>query len=157
MNCPLCLHDKASTILTIPANKRGDGKTYRRRKCKKCSKEFSTLELYLQDAKALRDGEEGFTDHLPDSRPMDGPIIDIEEALEKMLQPSIASINAVLVPGNQVSRQRVETAKWVIQDRREQRRMWEASSGQPKESEQLRELGKLLSLVPDVEDDEKAS
>ncbi len=143
MNCPVCLHDKATTILTIPANKRGDGKTYRRRKCKKCDKEFSTLELYLQDAKDLQAGEEGFTDHLSDSRPTNGPLIDIEDELEKMLQPSIASINAVLVPGSQVSRQRVETAKWVIQDRREQRKMKSAEQ----EGAEDEQLGNLLRLV----------
>jgi hypothetical protein len=147
MNCPYCLHDKSATILTIPANRRQDGKIYRRRKCKGCDKEFSTLEMYLQDAKDLQAGEGLPADDSLSSGRSGGPLVDIEDELEKMLQPSIASIHAVLTPGGQVSRQRVETAKWVIQDRRDQRKML----SDEQEGTEEQQLGNLLRLVGESE------
>lgn len=145
MNCPFCLHDKSATILTIPANRRQDGKIYRRRKCKACEKEFSTLELYLQDAKDLQAGEGQEQDDSLASGRSTGPLIDIEDELEKMLQPSIASIHAVLAPGGPgVPRQRVETAKWVIQDRRDQRRM-KSLEQEDSNGEQLNNLLRLVN------------
>lgn len=145
MNCPHCLHDKSATILTIPANRRQDGKIYRRRKCKACEKEFSTLEMYLQDARDLQAGELQASDGSPVPDRPSAPLIDIEEELEKMLPNSIASIQAVLAPGGPgVPRQRVETAKWVIQDRRDQRRM-RAEEQEDSNDEQLNNLLRLVN------------
>jgi len=161
MNCPHCDFDKSATTLTIPANKRTDGNVYRRRRCKRCEKEFSTLEMYLDAAKAAERVQEIVVEvaaptilpHLTGKTP---DALNIDEELEKMLAPAITTIHDVLKPGNAVHKMRAETAKWIIEDRRDRRAGLPGAGQLPKDSEQIRELGKLLTLVPDLPDEEQA-
>jgi len=154
MLCPHC-DGPTKVVLTVPANKRTDKRHYRNRKCKACGKGLVTLELPAIELRELdqRAGNRTLTDGvgapLP-TRDNNIDLLDIESELETLLRPSLDAINEVLTSDKAVSRYKAETARWLVADRREYRRtLAEQHGAQESDDPSIRELARVLALVPD--------
>jgi hypothetical protein len=154
MLCPHC-DGPTKVVLTIPANKRTDKRHYRKRECRSCGKGLITLELpaielrELEQAANNRTLSENVGAPLP-TRNGDVDLLDIESELETLLRPSLDAISEVLTSNKAVSRYRVDTARWLVADRREYRRtLAEQHGAQESDDPSIRELAKVLALVPD--------
>ena len=154
MQCPYC-EGPTKVILTIPANKRTDERHYRNRKCTSCGKGLITLELpaielrELERAANNRTLTDGVGAPLP-TRDNNIDLLDIESELETLLRPSLDAINEVLTSDKAVSRFKAETARWLVADRREYRRTLAQTHGADESDDpSIRELARVLALVPD--------
>jgi len=155
MLCPHCDGGPTKVVLTIPADKRTDKRHYRNRKCRSCGKGLVTLELpaielrELERAANNRTLTDGVGAPLP-TRNGDVDLLDIESELEGLLRPSLDAINEVLTSDKGVSRYRVDTARWLVADRREYRRTLAQTHGASESDDpSIRELARVLALVPD--------
>lgn len=154
MDCPNCDAKRIPTKQTIPADVRQDGRVYRSRKCKKCGTSLVTLEIPAVELRALeqmahnQNLSEGVGAPLPVHT--GGTLLDIESELEDLLRPSLDALNEVLTSKKDVSRSKVDTARWLVADRREYRKTLAQTHGADESDDPaIRELAKVLSLVPD--------
>ena len=155
MDCPKCGGKRAPTVVTVPADKREDGNVLRRRKCKACDQEFRTIEVLQTDwvvtqQQAVASALPGLPAPLPSSPT--APLIDIESELEDLLRPSLDALNEVLTSKNDLPRSKVDTARWLVADRREYRKALAESQGEESNDPAIRELAQVLSLVPSSEE-----
>lgn len=158
MDCPNCGATRIPTKQTIPADVREDGRVYRKRTCKGCGSHLNTLEISFAELRALEQAahnmtlSEGVGAPLPVH--MGAPLLDIEAELEDLLRPSLDALNEVLTSKKDVSRSKVDTARWLVADRREYRKsLAQAHGAGESEDPAIRELAKVLSLVPDSDEE----
>jgi len=154
MRCPACKTDRAHTIVTQPSDHREDGRVYRRKRCKNptCKNEFTTFEMLVSEVKALESTgapQGGWTKPLPSSPT--GALVDIEAELEELLEPSIRCIEETLTSGEASDRGKLDTARWLIDDRREYRKSLAESNPEGTSDPAVAELAKILSIVPSEE------
>jgi len=157
MDCPKCGATRAKTVVTVPADKREDGHVLRRRKCVACNQEFRTVEV-LQTAwvetqhQAVSSALPGLPGPLPSSPT--APLIDLEAELEDLLRPSLEALEEVLTSQKDVPKSKVDTARWLVADRREYRRALAGAQGEEASDPAIAELAQILSLVPNPEEAE---
>jgi hypothetical protein len=151
MQCPACGTHRAHTIVTMPSDRREDGRVYRRKRCvnPKCRKEFTSFEMLVSEVQALERQSApagGWSKPLPTTQP--GPLIDIEGSLEGLLKPSLEYIQTVLGSVDPSDRGKIDLARWLIDDRREYRKSLAEAHGEGAEDPAVQELAKVLALVP---------
>jgi hypothetical protein len=152
MECPLCGH-KSKIAATMPARQRPDGYTYRRRLClsPECAEGFSTYEMTVDTYEVITNG--GTMGHAGPNPVTPGKtLVNIEERLEGLLEPSLDAIRDAIIAatGQEPSQQKVQTARWLIQDRRDYRKaLAEAKGAEEHNDPQIKELANLLKMVPD--------
>jgi len=156
MDCPNCGMNRIPTKQTVPADKREDGRVLRKRTCKSCKTNLMTLEIPATELRALEQRahnmvlSEGVGAPLPTSPT--SPLLDLETALEDLLKPSLATLEEVLTSKKDVSRYKIDTARWIISDRREFRRVLASTSGADQsEDPAIAELASILSFIPEAE------
>jgi len=115
-----------------------------------------TLEIPAAELRALEQQahnmvlSEGVGAPLPTSPT--SPLLDIETELEDLLRPSLDALNEVLTSAKDPNRTKVDTARWLVADRREYRKALAETHGADESTEPaIAELASILSLVPDVE------
>ena len=155
MQCPACGTHRAHTIVTMPSDRREDGRVYRRKRCKnpKCKKEFTSFEMLVSEVQALERTSApagGWTKPLPTTS--SSPLVDIESELEDLLQPSLEYIQTVLTSIDPSDRGKLDTARWLIDDRREYRKSLAEAQGESHNDPAVKELARVLSLVPSSEE-----
>ena len=155
MNCPKCDTKRGKIIVTQPADRRDDGRCARHRKCLVCNHSFHTLEIVVSEVRQMEQqalshaSTASYSGPLP-SHPT-GPLVDIEHELEELLQPSLTTLLNTLQDPAEPNKVKVDTARWLVADRREYRKaLAEAAnaSDTPAEDPSIRELARVLSLVP---------
>lgn len=156
MDCPKCGAKRAPTVVTVPADKREDGNVLRRRKCKACDLEFRTVEVLQTDwvvtqQQAVASALPGLTAPLPSSPT--APLIDIESELEDLLRPSLDALEEVLTSQVDIPKAKVDTARWLVADRREYRKALAGAQGEEASDPAIAELAQILSLVPDSDEE----
>ena len=157
MDCPKCGTKRAKTVVTVPADKREDGNVLRRRKCKACNQEFRTIEVLQTDwvvtqQQAVSSALPGLTAPLPSSPT--APLIDIEAELEDLLKPSLEALEEVLTSQEDIPKAKVDTARWLVADRREYRKALAGAQGEESSDPAIAELAQILSPVPNPEEAE---
>ena len=156
MDCPNCGMNRIPTKQTIPADRREDNRVLRKRTCKNCQTHLMTLEIPAAELRALEQQahnmvlSEGVGAPLPTSPT--SPLLDIETELEDLLRPSLDALNEVLTSAKDPNRTKVDTARWLVADRREYRKaLAETEGAEGSQDPAIAELASILSLVPDVE------
>ena len=138
--------------MTVPADKREDLRVYRVRRCKTCDQKFSSIEILLPDLRALEQQAGSAANGvslgpLPSSPT--APLIDIEQELEGLLTPSLEALEEVLTSDSDLPKAKVDTARWIVADRREYRRnLAETPGAEDSQDPAIAELAQILSLVP---------
>lgn len=125
MRCPHCASEESRVLQTFPSKSREDGQTRRRRKCLACHQGFNSVEMELSEATSARPGFAANANPLPTIPSSLLKLIDIESEMESLLLPSIAALHEALAAKDQASapaKVKVDTARWVVSDRREHRR-----------------------------------
>jgi hypothetical protein len=115
-----------------------------------------TLEIASADLRMLEQQaaniafSEGAGGPLPTSPT--GVLLDIETELEDLLRPSLDALNEVLTSAKDPNRTKVDTARWLVADRREYRKALAGTDGADQsEDPAIAELATLLALVPDLD------
>ena len=156
MNCRNCGAERIPTKQTVPADRREDRRVCRKRTCKECGTHLMTLEIASADLRMLEQQaaniafSEGAGGPLPTSPT--GVLLDIETELEDLLRPSLDALNEVLTSAKDPNRTKVDTARWLVADRREYRKALAGTNGADQsEDPAIAELATLLALVPDLD------
>ncbi len=152
MDCPKCGAKRIPTKQTVPADNRTDGRVARMRTCRECSAHLHTMEIPTHELRALEQGLANIDPTTGAGTPLPmlpaGRLLDIEGELEGLLQPSIDALAEVLTSGEDLPKEKVATARWLVADRREYRKaLAECEGASESEDPAIAELAKVLHLV----------
>lgn len=156
MLCPAC-SGPTTTVQTIPAEKRHDGRVYRYRRCRdpQCNVTHSTLEILHSEAKGsiAPPSQHSPKAAIPAANP--SALYDLEGELEKGLPLAVEVILDAVRPGTSPDRVKLDAARWLLDDRRKWRiAMAEQANraGEVPEDPAMAQLAGILRLVPDQEE-----
>lgn len=159
MRCPTC-QGRTTTVQTIPAERRADGRVYRSRRCRDCESRCTTLEVLFtevkEDESAVEQAEQAARrGHSSPAIPIASPpasLYDLEGELEAGLPRAVECIIDAVSPGTTPDKVKVDAAKWLISDRRQ----WRIQSaeqanraGEVPNDPAMAQLASILRLVPD--------
>ena len=154
MRCPACL-GPTKIVVTVPAEKRSDGRVYRHRRCQDsaCDAKCSTLEVLRREVGEEEvEQEEAVRKARKVAIPSIAPptMYDVEGELEKGLPLAVEVIVDAVRPGTTPDRTKFDAARWLLDDRRKWRiAMAEQAnrSGVESEDPAVAQLSNVLRLV----------
>jgi len=157
MICPTCQHPRMRTYVTAPADKRDNHRVFRQRKCNSCGATTTTEEMFVHEVRQLERQAAGAGGAGAPSRPLATKddaraLADIEAELEGLLDASLAALKEALTSEDRADRAKVALAQWLVDDRREYRRVLAErakETGIESSDPAIKQLADILSLVPD--------